>query len=231
MSQIDFNEVLVSWTPSDGVNFYTLYFQQGNNQRFRRVDGDKNFISLILNNLDRGVPYTFSITAHTSLQSTESGPVNITLGMLLLSYVEYIGYIISYQLINVFFYLHTAALRANIEFPNTQPVVGSEYSLQCTAEVYGNLSGNVTITWRGPGALPTPVISPSEPRRSILTFSPLRLSNGGWYSCSVHVEDFLQMGKPLSSTHSLLFRVFPDFPSMVLTLYAYHYHYFHLPFQ
>lgn len=98
-----------------------------------------------------------------------------------------------------------------MDVPDGRLIVGIEYSLQCIAEVYGNLNGNLTFSWNGPGVLPLPVIPSSDPRRSVLTFSPLRLSNGGEYNCSVSVEDFLQAGTPLVATDRA--EVIPDFLS------------------
>ena len=115
-------------------------------------------------------------------------------------------------------FVYAGALRARVDVFNRiqRPVVGREYSLECIAEVYGNLNGDPTITWSGPGVLPTPVIPPSDPRRSILTFSPLKLSNGGEYSCSVRLEDFLEMDSPLIATDSV--QVIPDFLTFFISL-------------
>ena len=196
--------MLVSWTPSDGAEYYTIYYQRGSLRQLQRAEGDDDSITIRLSTFLLGVPYSFSITAHTALQSIEVGPVNYTLGIVYNFYrMNLIGLCI-----------YAGALRARVDVPNRRPVVGREYSLECIAEVYGNLSRDPTITWSGPGVLPTPVNPPSDPRRSILTFSPLKLSNGGEYSCSVHLEDFLQMGSPLIATDSV--QVIPDFLSMFI---------------
>ena len=73
--------MLVSWTPSDGAEYYTIYYQQDGARQLQRAEGDDDSITIRLSTFLPGVPYSFSITAHTALQSIEVGPVNFTLGM------------------------------------------------------------------------------------------------------------------------------------------------------
>lgn len=73
--------MLVSWTPSDVADYYTISYQQGNIRRSVRARGDDDSITINLNNFHLGALYSFSITAHTLLQSKEVGPVNFILGM------------------------------------------------------------------------------------------------------------------------------------------------------
>lgn len=70
------------------------------------------------------------------------------------------------------------------------PVVGRRFELDCLVDLRGTLSGNLTFSWQGPGQFPTPETPFFDNERSILIFSPLRLSHEGEYTCSARLENF-----------------------------------------
>lgn len=71
--------MLVSWAPSHGADFYTVYYERDGDRRQSQTAeaGDTSItLSLIV-----GETYSISMTANTALSSTEAGPVNITIGI------------------------------------------------------------------------------------------------------------------------------------------------------
>ena len=86
------------------------------------------------------------------------------------------------------------------------PVVGLYYSLTCDVRVFG-LSAAPEFTWTGPGDLPAPIRTSNF--SSELRFSPLKLSNGGEYSCTVEVPGF-----PFTSRS--VFTLMPNFLGKLL---------------
>jgi hypothetical protein len=61
-------------------------------------------------------------------------------------------------------------------------VAGLNYSLACEVLGIENLNTTVTYTWRKDDA-PLSEVGP------LLSFSPLRLSNAGQYSCAINVHN------------------------------------------
>ena len=85
--------------------------------------------------------------------------------------------------------LITGSLRVYVYKSRSTPVIGRQYMVTCVADVNFNVTNNPpAFVWQGPGELPVPVTPPSDPTTSVLTFSPLKLSNGGEYSCSVVLD-------------------------------------------
>ena len=84
MSQSGRNIVLVTWGPSDGAEYYTIYYQQeGRRQLSIQAGTNDTSVSITLFSHILGRPFSYSIAAHTALPSTEVGPVNLTLGLCL----------------------------------------------------------------------------------------------------------------------------------------------------
>lgn len=71
--------VLVSWSPSDGVDGYIVYYQEEGSRRYSRQAGADD-TSFTLTRLNAGKTYSISMVAYTGFYSTEAGPVNITIG-------------------------------------------------------------------------------------------------------------------------------------------------------
>ena len=84
VSQNGRNSVLVSWRPSDGAEYYIIYYQQeGRRQMSIQAGANDTSISITLVPNILGRPFSYSIIANTALPSTEVGPVNLTLGLCL----------------------------------------------------------------------------------------------------------------------------------------------------
>ena len=83
MSQNGIDSVLVSWTPSKGAQYYTIYYRQHLGQ-FRapiQTEADNDSIIISIGSSLPGDPFTFSIVANGALlPSIEVGPLNFTLG-------------------------------------------------------------------------------------------------------------------------------------------------------
>ena len=79
--------MLVSWTPSDEVEFYTLrYWEVGRDistrVRHLRQSGTADSVTIRLNRrLYDGYVYFFEIVAHTVFPSEKVGPIEFILGM------------------------------------------------------------------------------------------------------------------------------------------------------
>jgi hypothetical protein len=156
--------VLVSWAPSHGVNFYTIYYQRnGERKQSRTAQADDTSITL---SLIGGETYFISMIANTALSSTEAGPVNITIDSLEIL-------------------VHRSA--AGFDLYNGQVV-----KLTCNVTLQGTLTGTPTFSWQGPGLLPTPVVSfPSEHVvTSELIFNSINSSHEGKYTCTAGLDNF-----------------------------------------
>ena len=90
VSQNGLTSVLVSWAPSHGADFYTIYYQRdGERKQSRTAQADDASITL---SLIGGETYFISMIANTALSSTEAGPVNITIGIILLYHFDLYAY-------------------------------------------------------------------------------------------------------------------------------------------
>ena len=189
MTQNGVDSVLVSWTPSVGAEFYTIFYMQ-NNQMAEMVmvlDGnaDSTTIGISPTFSVLGTPFSFILVAHTDLPSAQVGPVHFTLGMdkELTSFIHTCDTQSSVCLIS-----GVLEVRVHSPFDNSA-IVGRNFTLVCDVEVFGNLSGTPGFTWTGPGgALPVPVRTSNT--RSELHFDILRLSQSGEYSCTVELPGF-----------------------------------------
>lgn len=87
------DSVLVSWTPSDGAEFYTILYQQPDQMPDMvfvpdgRADSITIGISPTFSIL--GLPFSFTLIAHTALPSVAVGPVEFTLGKAVYSPFHY----------------------------------------------------------------------------------------------------------------------------------------------
>ena len=85
VSQNGLSSVLVSWAPSHGADFYTVYYQRdGDRRRSQTTEAGDTSITL---SLIVGETYSISMIANTALSSTEAGPVNITIGITFTAYL------------------------------------------------------------------------------------------------------------------------------------------------
>lgn len=81
-TQSSLDSVFVSWSMSHGVDGYTIFWfnqEEGPGRRHSRsIDADRT--SFTLPRLIAGKTYSISMIAFTGLHSTETAPVNITIG-------------------------------------------------------------------------------------------------------------------------------------------------------
>ena len=70
--------MLVSWSPSDGVDGYIIYYQEEGSRRYSRQRGADD-TSFTLTRLSAGKTYSISMVAYTGLHSAEAGPINVTI--------------------------------------------------------------------------------------------------------------------------------------------------------
>jgi hypothetical protein len=166
LTQNSVNTVLMSWTPSEGIEFHTLVYGRGSRGTMR-LNGTADSVTIELNQYPFHDGYMFEITAHTAFPSLTIGPLEFSLG----------GLVVDVRLIDV--YREERAGNAYIGYP---------YILTCDVLVYGDLNGTLEFVWTGPGELPTPVRTNNT--HSELRFQPLRLSQDGEYSCTVKLEGF-----------------------------------------
>jgi hypothetical protein len=162
--QTGVDSVRVSWTPSDGAAFYTIFYGQGGLEPPTTLDvgaGTSVSIGISPESSILGIPFTFTIVARAVLPSVEAAPVNFTLGAVTVD-------------------IHSVPDRV-IEND------GQGYTLFCDATIYGGLSGTLMFTWTGPGDLPDQVMSSNT--RSELRFQSLRLSQAGEYRCTAALVD------------------------------------------
>ena len=96
VSQNGLRSVLVTWAPSYGADFYTIYYMYPNARRSRESQTtEANDTSITLSSLRTGYRYSISMTANTgsryftALSSTEAGPVIITIGIFSTTYTFY----------------------------------------------------------------------------------------------------------------------------------------------
>jgi hypothetical protein len=181
VSQNGLNSVLVSWEPSYGADYYTIYYMYQNDfdrssRRSQRANADDTTITLLLS---IGYSYSISITANTAvISSTEAGPVIIIIDSLTIR-------------------MYRSA--ADFDLYNGQVV-----KLTCRVTLHGELTETPTFSWQGPGLLPTPVVSFSRPLvvsgsivyagpyvgTSDLIFDSINSSNEGRYTCTAGLDNF-----------------------------------------
>ena len=79
VSQNGIRSVLVSWTPAGRPSRYIIYYHEQGFSFRRRTYAGENDTSITLSDLNEGKNYSVSIVAETALQSSEVGPVNVTI--------------------------------------------------------------------------------------------------------------------------------------------------------
>ena len=83
----------------------------------------------------------------------------------------------------------------------TNPVAGQNYSLSCKISGIDSSIANLTYKWKKDDT-PLSEIGP------FLSFSPLRLSDAGWYSCTVNMYECpFKRSKNLSKIEGTLYIV------------------------
>ena len=188
VSQNGLNNVLVSWTPSDGVERYIIYYQQdGRRKRSFKKTGTST--SSTISKLNAGSTYSISVVAATELHSTEVGPVNITIGryfdlflkMCFEDGVKHCVFLCFADSLEIRVYRKTSSLYA-----------GQVVKLSCSITLFGTLTGTPTFNWQGPGSLPTPVISSNSEWvvTSALIINSLNSSHEGRYTCTAALTNF-----------------------------------------
>ncbi|CAI8030317.1 Receptor-type tyrosine-protein phosphatase delta, partial [Geodia barretti] len=183
VSQNGLNSLLVTWTPSEGPNAtgYTVYYYQINGGFSGSVTAAATDTSVVITGLIAGAAFSISVSADSStLSSSRSrGP-------------------------------DTLIVPATISLTSSPPspmMSGATVSLTCSISLPIDVTDATGIRWNGPGVTPTPVNSITSGKKisSVLTFSGISTSQGGFYRCNFTLGGSISVNITVSVLDQVIF--------------------------